>query len=113
MRESVHAESPSIGFVLVHSYSLSLCLVERSAEGNTCVSVWLHYRLLVKSVKRSILVEIVVIGRCLSPPDIAGYLSLIAARITRQRQIDFLVFAVLMFGRGIPVVLLKHSFGGR
>ena len=31
VRESVHAESPSIGFILVHSYSLSLCLIERSA----------------------------------------------------------------------------------
>ena len=77
------------------------------------MGVWLHDRLLVKSVKRSVLVEIVVIGRCLSPADIAGYLSLIVARVTRQRQIDFLVFTVLMFGRGISVVLLKHSFGGR
>ena len=77
------------------------------------MGVWLHYRLLVKSVKRSVLVEIVVIGRCLSPADIAGYLSLIVARVTRQRKIDFLVFVVLMFGRGISVVLLKHSFGGR
>lgn len=77
------------------------------------MGVWFHYRLLVKSVKRSVLVEIVVIGRCLSPADIAGYLSLIVARVTRQRKIDFLVFVVLMFGRGISVVLLKHSFGGR
>ena len=82
MRKSIHAESPPIGFVFFHSNSLSLGLVERSTKSNTCLSVWLHNRLFVEAVKGSVLIEIVVISRCLSPADIAGYLSLIVARVT-------------------------------